>query len=412
MILLALLLLSGSANSADSLAYPTRGYRLWSWTAVEGLPSRLAESQLRAQEQLAAEISPSRNLDLYGVGAIGISPEGGGPDTGELYRLQAVYRRPGLVLEAGRIARWDVRGRHHLDGANLALGSGALRTEAWAGQLWHPETWSVGHTLVGGSELSWAPRPGVRTLGGAELRYEDGDMGVRLHGGASAWGARGERALAVVEGQPGEGLRATADGVLPVGTSLELELAGRWEGLEPASLPAVLDSPQAWLGADGYAVATAGARVRRGLAYGRASAGPTVHPGAVDALGGSGTLELGLRTDAGLEAGVSVLGVGLGDAWVAGAVLGGGLRRELLQVRADAGLFRYMPLSGGLAEVAEGRLRAEVPLIDSGTVRLTRRLVVVGEIAAGADRVLSRWLRGGVALHGTLAGPRVAVEDS
>lgn len=407
--LLLLALMSAPGRASDSLAYPTQGYRLWSWTAVEGLPSRLGETELRAAEQLAVELAPGRRTTIYGIGAVAKSAEGDGPDTVELYRLHATWRQPSLVLDAGRLSRWDVRGRHHLDGINAVIGSGKLTADAWAGQLWHPETWQVGHTLVGGGELGWRPRPGVHALGGAEVRGDlDGAeaVGLRLHAATSAWGARGQRALALIEGQPAEGVRATLDGTLPVAQRLELELGGRWEGLEPATLPVALDSPQAWLGAEGYGVVTAGARLKAGMVFAQATGGPTFHPQSADELGGSARVEVGAQTEQGLRIGVAGVGAAIGDGWVAGGTLGGGLEHDGLDLRAEGGLFRYMALAGGLGEVAEGRLRAEVPLLDRGNLRSTRRLVLATELAAGTDRILSRWMRGGLALHGTLAGPR------
>lgn len=405
--LLLLALLSAPGRASDSLAFPTQGYRLWSWTAVEGLPNRLGESELRAAEQLAVELAPNRQTTLYGIGAVAKSPEGDGPDTVELYRLHATWRQPNVVLDAGRLSRWDVRGRHHLDGISAVIGSGRLTGDAWAGQLWHPETWQVGHTLVAGGEVGWRPRPGIHALAGAEARgAPDEGAGLRLHGAGSAWGARGQRALVLLEGQPGEGARATVDGTLPVADRVELELGGRWEGLEPATLPIALDSPQAWLGAEGYGVVTAGARLRAGAIFAQAGGGPTFHPQADAPLGGSARVEIGAQTAKGLQVGVAGVGAGIGDGWVAGGTVGGGLEHDGLELRAEGGLFRYMPLAGGLSEVAEGRLRAELPLLDRGNLRSTRRLVLATELAAGTDRLLSRWMRGGLALHGTLAGPR------
>ena len=406
-----LLALCAPAHAADSLAYPTKWYRLWSWTAVEGVPNHLAESQLRAQEQVAAEIAPTRTLSFYGVGSVGKSAAGDGADTGELQRLLLVWRRPDVVLEVGRLARWDVRGREHIDGFNATISrTGPLTFDVWGGQLWHPETWDTGAwmddgTLVGGAEVTVAPVAGFHALAGAEARYAGEDPIVRGHAAMSAWGARGERALAVVEVQPDEGFRATVDGDMPVRRRVDVEVGARWEGLEPATLPIAIDSPQAWLGGEGYGTGTIGVRYKDGPVYARVIGGPNIHPELEEGKGGNGRLELGYRTTSGWELGLTGVGAGMGSSWIAGGAVGGGGGTDRFEVHADAGLFRYMPLSGGLSQIAEGRLRGEYPIVDSGTLRNTHRLVLVGELAAGTDRVLERWLRGGVALHGTLAGP-------
>jgi hypothetical protein len=185
----------------------------------------------------------------------------------------------------------------------------------------------------------------------------------------------------------------------------QLDLGGdlRWEGLDPAVEAEALRSPMDWLAGPGYLAAEGRARWQLEDLTLYAYGGPTLRVGQASPLGGSarlgGSLALGEQASVGLAA----VGAQASPSWLLGSVVEARVVPiERVAVRAEAGWFRFAPQAGPHANVWEGRLAADAPLLH----REVADLSLSAELAAGADRLLDPWLRAGLALRGTMGRGR------
>lgn len=405
MIGLSLLLVVLPVHTARA-STDVQQYTVWSTTAAELLPSELGDTIARGRQRLGLDM---RVEDAWRVTADGdLRVNSNLPDmaTGDLFQLSLQRSSSWGRLSAGRLNRLDGRGFLPLDGvaADLA-GTGGMAPSVWVGRLWSPETWQTGNTFVLGSELHLRPRTADGRLSrsvaasvGAEGRLEDGDPAVRAWGAGRLRSVNGASLGLDAEGQVGGqgGLRAGLRGALPVAKG-SLGVSGRWEDLRPAGVPGALRTPLDLLGADGYAVAALDLRQSAGETGLSGSGGPVVHPGDTTLIGGLGRGALSHRFST-VELSVFGSGAGLAEGWVAGGGLGAEAERDRLSLSAEAGAFRYRPLDGSVNTSVEARLR--------GTAQLQPGpgLALACELATGSNRLLSPWVRGGLALTGHLSG--------
>lgn len=423
--LLLLATLSSAANATDSARVQ---WHLWSWTGAEAEPSYTAESELRAEQQLALDLSSPTGWHLDAIGALRDPAEAGAPLTGDLYRASIHYRSQLYSFDLGRLVLLGSRGLERLDGLSLQLGStDALVLGAWGGRLWQPETWEVGDTWVAGAELRTSPS--VRTTAGLgyEARLADDTVEHRLHAFGSLRDLRGSRASLLAEIAPwqdslGLGLppgRAELSGTTPAGRVVDVGASARWEGLTPATVPQAFLDPMDWLAGPGYAALDLDLGVQLGDLRLSGSASPTWRTAAsgdptldgASNTGGAGAMG---RASAGWQAieplwvGVSAVGARAEPSWVMGGVAEARAEAGPLDLEAEAGWFRFRPETGPMAGVFEGRAGAgaALPTPRSGALQ---SLTLLGEVAGGADRLLDPWFRGGLVLRGELGNHRAAL---
>ena len=370
-----LLALAGATERSEA--------QLWSWSAVEAVPTASGETQWLWEEQLGLDAELPGDLQLTSIAAIG------GVDDDPQVALYRARLAGGHVAawQLGRLAHDGVQGRRHLDGLSVRGGP----VTGWAGRLWHPESWDVGQTWVLGGEVG--PETSARAAKiGWEGRLDEGDPAQRVHAFGALRRPQGSALTALAEAEPGEltgtlGWRAEARGQQPLGAVADGALGVRWEGLPPIGLPSALGDPMTWLAPDGYGALDLDARVV-GEAWSLvARATPTWRAGSA---GASGRIGVGLALPAGLGLDVATSAATLDERAMAGGVVGLSAGTGL-GASVQGGVFRYQPLAGPAATVVEGRTRLELPLGDVITLG--------GELAAGSDRVLDPWLRGGLALH-------------
>jgi hypothetical protein len=403
---LLLLLTLGSVQASERV-----DWRLWSWSGVEAQPSYAAESQLRLMQQLGLCVRDPSGLSVEALGAVRDPLEGAW--TGDLYRLALGLRGARYSASVGRFVMASERGFLRLDGAQLDLGiAPALTFHGWGGRSWHPETFERGDDALVGAELRIDS--GLAFSGGAgwEGRLVDSDIVHRVHAYGRARHPGGGWATGLVEAAPLEssdshlGLpaRMALRGQAPLGRVLDFGAGLRWEDLERAVQPEALSSPMDWLSGPGYLAAELEARASLERVTIHGSVGPTrhMHP-ELASMGGVGRAGLGLALNDQLSAGVAITGALAQPSWVWGGVAEARWEpRDALAISADAGLFRFAALEGPMANVVEGRLSAEAPIVvgDSG------HLSLLAQVAAGSDRLLDPWLRGGLSLQGSFGHGR------
>lgn len=388
--------------------------------AVEALPRSDGESQWRGVVDLGGteELGPWRFSLRTGLRTSDLAAE---PFVPELYRLGVGWREGGLDLAAGRLARVDSRGVERIDGATMSVGTYApLSGAAWAGRLWFPEEWGapegfgeaeegaeeLGDTWVVGGELRFSPGdiPSWGAALGTESRIAEGALTQRVHA-ASDWaslhghevGANAE--IALPTGEDPFGARAGLRGAVALGPAWAVGAAARWEGLTPAAVPQGASNPMGWIAPDGYGVASATLEYERKGYAAVAEAGVVARPADEGSAGALARVGVALGEGAPVE--VYVRGAALGPSMLAGG--GAAVRRELgpVDVRADAAVYDLRGLDQENGLVAECRLDAELPIhvreAEDGPAEAFR---LRGTAAAGSDRLLAAWVRGGVALVG------------
>jgi hypothetical protein len=386
-------------------------WRLWSWSGVEARPDYHGDTELRAEQQLGLYLHGEPGWSVDAVGSVH-DPQARSPLGGDLYRLAFGLERSTWSASAGRIVVGGERGFLRLDGASVEAGlPGPLALRAWGGRVWHAETWEVQDLTLLGGELRL--EPGGFASGGAgwEGRLEYGEIVHRVHAFArvrtvqGAWGSLIAEAAPLEE--PNEGSLMPARIALAGNSHMnqQLDLGGdlRWEGLDPAVEAEALRSPMDWLAGPGYLAAEGRARWQLEDLTLYAYGGPTLRVGQASPLGGSarlgGSLALGEQASVGLAA----VGAQASPSWLLGSVVEARVVPiERVAVRAEAGWFRFAPQAGPHANVWEGRLAADAPLLH----REVADLSLSAELAAGADRLLDPWLRAGLALRGTMGRGR------
>lgn len=369
----------------------------------ELLPDSFGTS--RARGSLGLSVGES-----YGAWQIGLSGTiRGAADNdpvGALERAELDGALGRMDIGLGRLVRMDLRGNERLDGATVGGGNGTWSGSLWGGRLWFPEALTITDgTWVGGGEgrvrLAQPILDARVSAGlGAELRVTDGAFGGRIHAGADARGVLGGGMRAVAEVDPGENRwRAQARIGAPLTRALDIGASWRWEDLPPATIPDAAAPPASWLSDGGYGVAAGSVRLRTAGRSVAVEAGPVI--GAADGIGAIG------RVDAGATSGAttgSVFGTG---AWTGeNGYVGGGLGiaegAEHLGGGVEGGVYRVRHLDERDSWAGEARAHAR------GSIGAMERagLALEVEVAGGADRLLSPWVRGGVLLTGRMDSRR------
>ncbi len=393
--------LLGSASASERI-----DWRLWSWSGVEARPSYAPESQLRLKQQLALSMRDVSGLSLDVSGAIRDPLEGAW--VGDLHRLAVGLRGARYSASLGRFVMASERGYLRLDGAQLDLGlAPAVTFHGWGGRSWHPETWEPGDDALLGGELR--VDAGLVFSGGAgwEGRLVDQELTHRLHAYGRARSVGGAWATALAEAAPleasdsalGSPARLVLRGQAPLHQAGTVGAGLRWEDLERAVQPEALSSPMDWLAGPGYLAAELEGRVVVDRISLQGTLGPTrhLHPEHAS-TGGVGRAGVGLELGDQITVGAALSGALAQPSWVWGGVAEARWRpSERACVGIEAGWFRFAPLEGPQADVVEGRLTAEAPLLrgDDGDLSL------LAQVAGGSDRLLDPWVRGGLSLQGT-----------
>lgn len=396
---LVLLGLLASAQASERV-----DWRLWSWTGVEARPSYAAVTQLRVEQQLGVALRLRHGWSLDAVGSVHDPVVG--TVTGDLYRFTLGWAGARAHARLGRLVLAGERGFLRLDGGVVDLGlTDALSLRAWGGRTWHPETWEQDASTLAGAELRLDAGGVASGGGGWEARAGEEQQVHRVHAFGRLRSPDGRWLAALAEAAPMEDAelggippaRATFSGSSPLGDEAYLGAGLRWEGLAPAVAPVAVDSPMDWLAGPGYLAADLDARV--GLAPWTLllEASPTARVEQGPGISGRAGAELALTQE--LSTALVAVGATASPSWLLGGVLETRWHPwEPSALRADLGWFRFAPLAGPHANVWEGRLAAETTLL----ARSSGQLVLAGELAGGADRLLQPWLRGGVSLRGTM----------
>jgi len=393
------------APSGDDLA-------AWSDTSVELQPDLYGKTGARAMERLGAEVSYPDGWTLSADAALRALRSPYDPVMLDVYRLSATQKGLDYRLSLGRQVRLDARGFERLDGATVDITTPTVFTGSlWGGRLWHPGVWSKATTMVFGGQVNFhpavggTPTPLTRFALGYEGRAYDAGFASRLHFAASSRTVRGLRGAAFVEVEPrgaDTGVRASLGGTVPAGRRLDLGLQARWEGLRPDTAAEDLRTPIDWLAPDGYGIGTVRAQWHQGpwsfAAYGGPSLRPVQTTGGVS-VGGIGRGGLSWTDQEHITIGVFGSGAGVDGSWIGG---GGGeftWSSKGLDATADVGLYQFQGIDGHAAPIWEGRVHGRVPLWTGERNGHAHHLALGIDGAAGTDRQLAAWVRGGVSLQ-------------
>jgi len=403
---LALLLLVMGARAQVASPGDRTAWRLWSWSGAEVLPSWEGDPQLWAEQRIGLALRHPSGLTADLLGSLRDPAAGTGWSAG-LYRLAFGLRGGRTGADVGRLVLASERGYTRLDGARIDVGVvPAVTLRAWGGRAWEPETFVAGDLGLLGAEARWDAHGALSGGLGWEGRVTEEDLVQRLHAFGRARNPRGALATALAEVAPaqasasplGVAARFDLEGRAPVGARVEVGAGARWEDLPRAVQPEALVSPMDWLAGPGYVATDLSARARGDHVVVDARLGPTLALGGGGPTGGLGRLGASVLLGDRLSAGVAATGAMVEPSWV-----WGGVAETRWQVGEAAGLglqggwFRFLPLSGTVADVVEGRLDGTMPLVrgDRGELSLA------GQVAAGSDHLLERWVRAGIALQGT-----------
>lgn len=398
-----LLLLLGAAR-ADDASYDHASLS----AGVEALPDTWGEPGWR--DSLAVALASRRGPILIDVAADFRSGTWVDIDDADALRRLSVSWLPAYAeVQLGRHLHEDARGALHLDGLSARFMPGAaVRPALWGGRAWRVDTGApVDGALVGG-ELGIHPsRSGFGLLPGgavgAEVHVVDSEL---LPRGFAAFGASSLRGTSIdlraELGQDDGALAARAAGHarLPLTGGVDAGLDLGWEELPPAEVVGQLDSPLSWLAPDGYGRAELSLISRGDGLNARIQGGPVLRQrGEADAaLGGAGSV--GVRLGDSIPLDVTLRGVTLGPSGYAGATLGTAARGDLLSWDGGAAVYRMQGLDERAAWVGEIRLAGERELLTGQRGALSVRLGT----AAGVDRLLQPWWRGGLLLTGRMEG--------
>lgn len=385
-----------------TLAHATSTTDASAMLAVEGLPDPFGRSHERALLDLSLHHDAGPLLiEARGGVRQWTSPELGGMPA--VQRLGLVWTPGDLELVAGRLVARDERGAQRLDGlfAEATSPSGALSGAAWAGRTWRPERFG-GETFVAGGEARLHPgRLGHTPLWvggalGAEARVADGLRG-RVYAAAAGKTPRGDHFGLIGEVDPtqldrgAQAVRAGADATVMVGGDCSLVADVAWHGMRPHAVPDDEISPMDWVAPEGYGIAHLGARWTGSRPFSVTFA-PMLRPekeGGTTA--GADVLTTVRLVDGSLPLDLFAEGASVGTS----RMIGGGLSAighvGEVHVMTSGGLWEWRGLNEVAALVGEVRGRVDVPVGHTG-------LTVRGQVAAGSDRVLAPWVRGGVAI--------------
>jgi len=422
-------------------------------TAVEALPEQDGDAWARTRHGLLLRASLGDAWSLYASGEIHpalASEHDFSLDEADLRRLGLRYHGELFSVSAGRFVHLGSAGLRRVDGLGFDLqGELPLGLSLWGGRVGHVEALDLPGSMGGGLEAHGQLGP-VGLGAGYELLRDIEALEHRAHASSTWRSDQGASVFALVEGglrsapattdepaedtdtdtdtdteliedepleEPGPdmGLRAELASAVPLGTRATLRAGARWYGLAPAVQPwsstTVLES----IRPTDYGVADLSLELRpqRELRL-RVSGGPTFYQQYTGWVVEPEDLEIDETLEADSDMGLGGTGklaaewnglglygtsTAVGGSWYAGG--GAGLQRSLgpVDMRAEAGMFRFHSLDDSSAWVGEGRLQGDLLLPAQpgwGELRLALRA------AAGSDRLLSPWYRAGVALQGRL----------
>ena len=385
--------------------------------AVEGMPDVDGDSWGRARYSLMVHAPLPGNLTLDADGDLRQAALDSSLalefDEADLHRLLLTYRVGPVLLSAGRFTQLSSVGLVRVDGAAVEVEMGsALVWSLWGGRLGHVEPMDLPGDLGFGVEMRYRPRS-VGVLSAYELRRSIMDLRhrFRLAGSLQTMGGislltMGELGISsLLDGgsdTENVGYRLEIATWIPATQFIRLNARVRWLGLTPSAAPWSSLSVVETLAPQDYGVSEVGVALRLGPAGTvLLSGGPTLYQRSIGfsdqgeeqnewALGGTGRFSWTWR---GLA--VHGLGTAVGGAWYLGGALGA--RRSIgpLDLLAEGGLYRHQGLDRAQAWIGDVRLQAAVDAPGQ-----PGRLQVALRVAGGSDRVLSPWIRAGVAIHG------------
>ncbi len=401
---------------------------LWAsaWAAPEGAVNATSETTFQVRpnlftgtpwggfgERLGLDATLPKGFSLSAGGGLRFRvPDPGETITGDLWRLSFSHTGQIHRVDVGRIARLDARGFQRLDGAAAEIKpSGPASVSVWAGRLWTPAHWAPDTTVVAGVQGHYRPMvdgmtsKAVQVTAGWEGRYTPkAAFRNRLMGAFSFYGPRNARLNALLEGETGSDkrvpVRAEVHGGGPVGHHVDLRGDLAWQGLDHPSSPDGAITPFDWLTQDGYGIASVGLVWAHGPFSVDAVGGPTLQ---VDHLytpvpGGHGRVAFGARIQH-ASFGVFANGASIGGSWMAGGGAEVGGHWERYDFVLDSAVDRMTPLDGSARWLGEARARGSVELLDITTGELENTIGLALEAATGTDRMLSPWVRGGLAIQ-------------
>ncbi len=379
---------------------------VWTETAASGRPDTPGNTRILAAQQLGLNLVTASEWEVSAMGGARLTAPEEPFGRLDLTRLSLSKNISSHNFSFGRFSRMDWRGLARLDGAAADIDPGGpLTVSTWAGRAWSPETWSVGEPWLGGAQLHLRPIVGdapSRTTefsAGWETRAGD-DISHRVLAAMTTFSPYGHSLLLHAEIEPAAEthLRTGIAGTLPLGKSVSWQGQIRWEGLPPSAALQTRRGPVDWLAPDGYGVATTQLSAHVSPFRASLSGGPTMVPGAD--LGGVARATAGWAMQS-ISIGGFGIGASIGHSWTAGGGVDLAVGSGASKLAAQAGIYEFQPLDGDAATVWESRLAATRQLIqrESGT---NGRLSVAADIATGSDRILSPWIRAGVALRGSL----------
>lgn len=379
---------------------------------IELVPDWDGSARVRAGHfvSLVAHAGPRWTFDVSGAGRFGGSWH---PAAFDLYRAAIHYDRGNFGLVLGRMVEPGPNARLRLDGALVRLGGGGVQGRIWVGHSWHPElAWNDVPQLAVGGDISLRPAGGLGAVSaGALLRGAGGVPDGRVWLLADGRDLRGafwlvslEAALGPSRGPALVPFRGAAALRAPLGAHVELAADLRWEGLPPVTIPLGASSPLDRISSRGYGVTRGSAAVHFGPLHVTVEGGPTFRPEGGWHVGGIGKAMIGIERGHGLRVSVGGIGAAIGSTWIAGGVAESRLDLGPLHSELAGSGLRMRGLDHHVGWVGDGRARLGVT-VPVPKLRLASALRVYGEVAAGADRLLTPWVRGGLGIELRAAGP-------
>jgi hypothetical protein len=429
-------------------------------TSIEGLPEQDGDTWARMRHGLALQANLTPQISLVAGGQLYYPLGSAGTytwDESTIQRLAFQVTGRALSIRAGRFVHAGTLGLIRVDGFLLDLHPDSpVGGHVWAGRIGHAESISPGGDLGGGFQFRFVPGA-LGLAAGYDIRKTPVDLAHRIHLSSTVRGKKGVSLFVVAElgfasgaeeseddevvpadefpegteddaadstaeddSAGGPGFRATALATIPLGVRARLRVGGKYYGLPPISVPWSSTSVIETIRPTDYGVAhlALDLRPRTGVSI-RVEGGPTFGSKTVgyEAAAVDSELPPEIETELGIGAtgklafdwrGLGFYGTGtaVGGAWYAGG--GAGIRHEVgpVELRGEAGLFRFRGLDGSQATVGEARFQGGLTLPVKPS---WGEFGLVVRTAVGTDRLLSPWWRLGVAVQGRIGRARGAL---
>lgn len=329
-------------------------------------------------------------------------------DADALRRLALRWDPRFASVQLGRHLHGDARGDLHLDGLSVSLWpEGLVRPSVWGGRPWRVDTGAPVDVTLAGAELALRPsRTGFGLLpggaAGVELVADDDSVEPRAYAALGATALRGTSLDLRAEAGALDGAwaaRAAGHARVPVSRALDATVDLGWDELPPVESIGQAETPLEWLAPDGVGRAELGVRARGGVQV-RAQGGALMRQRgeAEAALGGVGSVGLRLGQEVPLD--LSLRGAVIGPSGYGGLVASTGAATRALDWSGGAAIYRLQGLDERQAWVGEVRLMGERALYSGRGASVSMGLGT----AAGVDRLLQPWWRGGALLTGRWEG--------